>query len=277
MTLLAPETKPRSRTERRAAELPPLVRPLVRLFTRYTRGYVKRHFHSVRLLRTHALPADFSQLPVAIFLNHAAWWDPLICLLLAQKFFAARNSFAPMDAAALKRYRFLARLGFFALERRDARGAATFLRKATTILESQDRMLWLTPQGGFADVRSRPITLQRGLAHLATRVAPAVFLPLAIEYTFWEERLPEVLIAFGTPMFTQNHQNSCGSDDWSAAFESGLEAAQTALAEAAQRREQDDWEVLLHGGSGTTRVYDLWRRVRSRGRGEPFQKEHSDL
>lgn len=138
-------------------------------------------------------------------------------------------------------------------------------------------MLWFTPQGGFVDVRSRPITLQRGLAHLAARVAPAVFLPLAIEYTFWEERLPEVLIAFGTPLFTQQHQNSCGSDDWSAAFESGLEAAQTTLAEAAQRRQQDEWDILLYGSSGTTWVYDLWRRVRSLGRGEPFQKGHSTL
>jgi hypothetical protein len=138
-------------------------------------------------------------------------------------------------------------------------------------------MLWITPQGQFTDVRSRPIRVQRGLAHLAASVAPTVFLPLAIEYSFWEERSPEVLVAFGTPLFTQQHQNSCGADDWTAAFESGLEAAQTALADASQRRDANEWQTLLRGSSGTTAIYDTWRRIRSAMRGEEFRKGHSAL
>ena len=253
-----------------------LSRPLVRLFTRYSRGYTTRHFHSLRLLKTHGVPADFAQLPVAVFFNHAAWWDPLICLILAQEFFPGRDAFGPIDAAALRRYRFLGRLGFFGVAR-DRSGVAAFLHTAENILSSRERVLWISPQGAFADVRSRPVRLQRGLAHLAARVSPTVFLPLAIEYTFWEERLPEVLVAFGTPLFTQHHQNSCGIDDWTAAFESGLETAQTALADAAQRRDADEWRILLHGSSGTTVIYDAWRRLRSLMRGEQFHKEHSGL
>lgn len=231
----------------------------------------------MRLLRTHALPANFDALPVVVFLNHAAWWDPLICLLLAAELFPARPAFAPIDAQALQRYRFLARLGFFAVEMDFTRGAATFLRTGTAILERREQMLWVTPQGKFTDVRERPITFQRGLAHLAGRAAPAVFLPLAVEYTFWEERTPEVLLAFGTPLFTRQLQNSCGADDWAAALEQTLQDAQDVLATAAQRRAPDDWQVLLRGRAGTTWIYDTWRRVRALFRREPFQPEHSRL
>ena len=258
-------------------ETPRLSQPLVRLFTRYTHGYVRRQFHSVRLLRTHAPAADFSQLPAAVFLNHASWWDPLICLQLAARFFPNRSSFAPIDAQALQRYRFLSKLGFFPVEQGTSRGAAVLRRTAANILDSPERMLWLTPQGRFTDVRTRPVTLQGGLAHLAARVGPTVFLPLAIEYSFWEERLPEVLVAFGTPLFTRQFQNSCGADDWQRAFENTLQDAQDALAEASMRRAPDEWEMLLHGAAGTTAIYDFWRKARATLRGEKFRLEHSPL
>jgi 1-acyl-sn-glycerol-3-phosphate acyltransferase len=257
--------------------LPRVSRPLVSLFTRYSRGYVRRHFHAVRLLKTHRLPADFAQLPLVVFLNHASWWDPLICLLLAAEFFPARQSFAPIDAGALQRYRFLKKLGFFGVEMGSARGAAKFLQTGSAILSSPEHMLWITPQGRFTDVRSRPASFERGLAHLAGRVGSAVFLPLAVEYTFWEERTPEVLLAFGTPLFAQQHQNSCGSDDWAAALERTLEDAQDTLAAAAQRRDATEWQPMFRGAAGTNAVYDTWRKVWAGLRGEKFQAEHSAL
>ncbi|MEP6956931.1 MAG: lysophospholipid acyltransferase family protein [Chthoniobacterales bacterium] len=260
-----------------APPAPPISPLLVRLFTRYSRGYLRRHFHRVRLLQTHTLPATFEALPVVVFLNHAAWWDPLICLLLAAEYFPGRSSFAPIDAQALRRYGFLARLGFFGVEMGSTRGAATFLQTATTILDSPARMLWVTPQGKFTDARTRPLDLQRGLAHLAGRAAPAVFLPLAIEYTFWEERTPEVLLAFGTPLFNQQHRDSCGADDWAGALEQSLQDAQDALALAAQRRVPAEWQILSRGRAGTTFAYDVWRRARAALRGKSFHREHSGL
>ena len=87
-------------------------------------------------------------------------------------------------------------------------------------------MLFLTPQGKFADVRA-PLVFAPGLEHLAARAPRAHFLPLAIEYTFWEERKPEVLLAFGQGGWDQ------------------LGPAQARLASAAQRRQPNEWEVLL--------------------------------
>ena len=258
-------------------ETPHVSRRLVRLFTRYSRGYVRRHFHGVRILKSHKMVADFRRLPAVVYLNHASWWDPLICLLLAAEYFPNRDSFAPIDAAALQKYRFLEKLGFFGIDPSSARGAATFLRTAGNLLDSPERMLWVTPQGKFTDVRTRPVAFRGGLAALAARVGPTVFLPMALEYTFWEERLPEVLVAFGTPLFSQQHQNSCGVTDWNAAFEATIADTQDALAEASQRREPDDWEILFRGGAGTTAVYDLWRQARAAIRREGFSAEHSSM
>ena len=91
--------------------LPRISPPLVSLFTRYSRGYVRRHFHTVRVLKTHALPNSFHELPVAAFANHASWWDPLICLLLAAEYFPGRSSFAPIDARLDLPQRFAASVG----------------------------------------------------------------------------------------------------------------------------------------------------------------------
>src|SRR5579859_5789895 len=60
--------------------LPRISSPLLRWFTWYSRRYVRRHFHSVRVSRSGLPPA--SKLPLVIYSNHAAWWDALVCLVL---------------------------------------------------------------------------------------------------------------------------------------------------------------------------------------------------
>ena len=95
-----------------------------RLTARDTCG---RSFHSVRISAS-GLPPHCPDRPLVIYLNHAAWWDPLVCLRLAREFFRDRASFAPIDAAMLERYGFFRHLGFFGVEARQPRGALTFLR-----------------------------------------------------------------------------------------------------------------------------------------------------
>ncbi len=226
---------------------------LRRWFGRYATSYLGRHFHAVRLLAAAPWP-EASAGPLVISLNHAGWWDPLVCLFLADKFFPQRPAYGPMEASALARYGFFRRLGFFPVEIGTTRGAAQFLRTSEAILARPESVLFLTPQGKFADVRA-PLVLAPSLQHLRARAPQARFVALAVEYTFWEERKPEILLTFG--------------DD--------LTAAQAQLAAAAQRREPNEWEILLRAGSSVNGFYDLWRRMRARWRGEKFTREHSRL
>jgi Acyltransferase len=246
-------------------QVPQISQPLLALFSEYAAWYLGKQFHSIRLLRSASVPNDPLG-PLVVFLNHAAWWDPLVCLLLRREFFAERSAYAPIEAAALERYRFLKRLGFFPIETGTTRGAARFLKISEAILRREKSALFITPQGKFADVRS-PLVFAPGIDHLAAQFPEALFLPLAIEYSFWEERKPEVLFAFGEAL---------------PALESGspaerLGVLQGQLAAAVTRRRPNEWEVVRKSRSGVSRPYDFGRWLRARWHGEAFRAGHGRL
>ena len=257
----------------RRAALPTVSPTLLRCFRAYSVRYIRRHFHSLRVSIDQGPPARVNA-PGVIFLNHASWWDPLILLVLTGQFFPERTFFAPVDAAALARYGILRKIGCFGVEQGSVAGAREFLASSVAVLSSPDRGLCITPQGRFADVRARPPAFQQGLGQLAKRFPDVQFVPLAIEYTFWEERLPEVLVRFGPPVTFSDRSTPAAA---TAALESALAAVQDALAVDAIARDATRFKNLLEGAAGVGGMYDLWRRLRSWMRGERFQAEHSTL
>lgn len=256
------------------AQLPVISPLLLKWFTWYSRRYIRQHFHSLRISRA-GLPADTRGLPLVLYTNHASWWDPLVCLVLKAEFFPERAGFAPIDGAMLDRYKMFRKLGFFGVEQGTRRGAVQFLRTAETILRDPNHLLAITPQSRFADVRERPVQFQSGLGHVAARVEHALFVPLAMEFVFWEERLPEVLVRFGNPIEVKHeHAKSFDADDCRTLFEQEMTETQDALAAEVKRRDSDAFEVILRGGAGQGGVYDWWRALRAKVRGETFKREH---
>lgn len=251
---------------------PRISKPLLAWFSRYARGYSRRHLHAVRLARE-PQPPDAGTRPLIVVMNHPSWWDPLLGLALAGSRLADREHYAPIDAEALSKYAFLAKLGLFPVERGTARGAASFLRTSRAILARPAATLWITAQGRFADPRLRPPGLQPGIGRLAHRLDDAWVLPLAIELPFWEERTPEALLRFGDPVRVERGA-SLTPKAWTALVEDRLAAAQDALAKLVLRRDVEPFETILGGRSGVGGVYDTWRRFRARLRGEPFHAGH---
>jgi 1-acyl-sn-glycerol-3-phosphate acyltransferase len=245
---------------------------LLSLFSGYSRWYLRKHFHAVRVLGG-CLPPVNPSTPLVVFLHHASWWDPLVSLLLARQQFPHRKIYAPIDAKALLQYRFFARLGFFGVESGTTRGAATFLRQSLAVLRQPDASLWVTPQSRFVDVRERPVQFRAGLGHLARRLEDAIFLPLAIEYVFWEERLPEVLVAWGDAL-TVKAGRELDAAGWTACLEKGMQVLLDRLAEAALRRHPSDWQTMMEGGAGVGLVYDTVRLTRAWLQGKSFRRQH---
>jgi 1-acyl-sn-glycerol-3-phosphate acyltransferase len=248
--------------------LPPRSAWLVPLFQRYARRYLARHLHAVRLHRA-GRPDVPDGAPLVVVLNHPSWWDPLVCAALADLFPGYRH-YAPIDAAALGKYRFFARLGFFGIEPGPG-GARTFLRTGRAVLAQPHSALWVTAQGAFTDPRVRPVKLRPGVAHLLARLDRAVVLPLALEYPFWQERSPEALAHFGAALVVRGARSVV---EWLALLESALAGAQDELAAAARRQDPADFAVLLGGKAGVGGVYDLWRRFKALLRGERFRPGH---
>jgi 1-acyl-sn-glycerol-3-phosphate acyltransferase len=270
-SLSAPPPSKPSRSS--AAALPRIKEWKLRFFTAYALRHVAKHFHAVRLSRAGGVPRP-ADAPVVVYLNHASWWDPLLSLVLMTRLFPAHRAYAPIEAAQLKRYGILRDMGLFGIEPGTARGGLRFLRTAEAVLRHPGAMLWLTPQGRFADARERPVLFEDGLAHVAMRSPDAVFVPLAVEYPFWMESRPEALARFGEPVRGAELPLALGVEACSRALALRLERAQEALAAESVARDAVRFDTLLGGSSGVGGVYDRWRAFKAKWRGEAFAREH---
>lgn len=245
---------------------------MVRWFTWYVRKYLRKNFHAVRLAND--VPLAIPAGPIVVVLNHPSWWDPLLCVALAE-LFRGREHYAVIDSAALARYRIFERLGFFGVELGTAGGALNFLRTSRAILNEPGAMLWITAQGHFADPRDRPIRLQPGVGHLLHRLDGAAFVPLAIEYLFWGERYPEALARFGEPILIERGAEK-SADDWLGQVTDALEKTMNELAQKALARDASQFHPLIAGKAGVGGFYDLWRRLRAFLHREKFQPAHGN-
>ncbi len=250
-------------------EVPAISTVTLRFFRRIVRSYFRKHFRAVLIQNSDILKQATG--PLILYANHGSWWDPMVCVLLAQTLLPSRKHYAPMDAAPLARYPVLRKLGIFPIELATARGAVQFLRTSEAILK-EGGVLWITPQGRFADTRERPLAFKPGLAALALRVPQATVIPLAIEYTFWNERLPETLLRFAPAVLIDANAST---ESTSFQLETALEAAMESLRSAALARDPLAFHVLLEGSRGTGGFYALGRRIRALFGGKGFQEDHS--
>ena len=238
-------------------------------FRGIARGYFHRHFRAVRI--SGASHFTKTSGPLIIYGNHSSWWDPMVSVRLAHKLMADRRHYAPMDAISLERYGILKHIGVFGIDLDSVRGAARFLRTGLDVLTSGG-VLWVTPQGRFADVRERPLVFKPGLATLAGRVpGGCTVLPLAIEYVFWNERMPEALLQFGEPIYVHEEPGPVIEERLKASL---LETMET-LKLKSIARDTSAFEILQRGRSGTGGFYSIGQRLKALLQHRPYQPEHT--
>lgn len=244
----------------------------VRFFGAVMARHVQANFHALRIARS-----GWPQLPpgtaVVAYCNHPSWWDAAVLPVLATRLFSDRCSFGPIDAQALRKYRFMERMGFFPVEHGSWSGTARFLRTGRALLARPDTLLWITPEGSFTDARRRPIVLRPGLAALLAGSPATVALPIALEYPFWTERTPEALVRFGAPLRAAGWAGRA-RPEIQAALECALSETMDALAIDAIARDETRFATLLEGRAGIGGVYDGWRRLKAWSQGERFEAAH---
>jgi 1-acyl-sn-glycerol-3-phosphate acyltransferase len=250
-------------------DVPPISGITLRFFVRIVRSHFRRHFRSVMVQHANRLAAATG--PLIVYTNHSSWWDPMTCILLAQTLLPGRRHYAPMDAEALARSPLLRKLGIFPVEMTTPRGAAQFLRKSQAILR-EGGVLWVTPQGRFADPRQWPLGFKPGLAALVRRMPEAQILPLAIEYTFWDEQLPEALLHIAPPVEMEAGATTEGA---TRQLETELAAAMLALQTASIARDAHAFQTLLRGSRGTGGWYVWGRRLRAIPTGRKVRLNHT--
>ena len=237
---VTPGAKPR-----RPPVLPaPTPRWLREGFLRFNHRLLGRRFAAVRAAHVERFPSDASG-SVLVYLNHPAWWDPLICASLAACCSRERRNVALIDEANLSGV--LARLGFVGIEPGSSAGARRLARLGAELATVPDATLWLTPQGRFADPRERPLRLAGGLARLARRLPGAIAVPVAVEYPFLGGRKPEARVLVGTPIVAA----SVDAARLEGTLEAGLTAAMDTLAGHVTSGEGGPFRTLV--GPGATR------------------------
>jgi len=279
------------RADRRSAAgddaLPRIDAWLMRGFERvFLPRFIRRNFHAFAVNRTQISPATLDpKSSMVVFANHASWWDPMTAILLRHRLFPAHRFYAPIDAAALAKYRIFERMGFYGLSLHTYHGSAEFLKRSLRIVREPGSSLWLTPEGRFCDVRNTEQGFMPGLAHLASMVeqrqplsdsysSHVTFLPAAIEYTFWEESEPECLCWIGAPIEVHWGRVTRDKADWDRDLTAALRKAQQHLAAASIARDAQQFELLLSGRAGSWGVYDALRRTWARFRGQHVPLEH---
>ncbi len=195
----------------------------------------------------------------------------MVCYLLAWRLMTKRMHYAPMDAEALQRYSILKRIGCFPVDIRSARGAVQFLRMGEAVIRSGG-VLWVTPQGRFADVRERPVSFKPGLAALAARLGECTLVPVAMEYTFWDERKPEALVQIGEAVRVAGETAEVLEPRLTAALEDAMDHLRAA---SLGRDERLFARVLIRGTVGAGGFYALGKRLQALVTGKRYRPEHT--
>ncbi len=265
------QLRPRALVRRPSVQHPS--RRMLSFFAVYLRWYMARAFHAVRLAHAERFPRRSSGERTILCLNHPSWWDPLVSLVLSRHLAPQTSHYAPMEASALARYGFMRRLGLFPLDTHSPRAGAHFLRTAGELLERPNSILWITPEGRFTDVRQRPVDWRPGIAALLARQPQCTVIPLALEYTFWDERLPEALALVGEPLRIADGR-SARADHWQEVLSQSMTRTQDELAALGIARDPAAFLTLLKGDNGITGPYDIWKRAQARWHGRPYYAEH---
>lgn len=234
-----------------------------------------------RLLRkdAHALrvaarpgPETLGHPRLILYTNHPSWWDPVVLIVLARRLLPGRRTFAPIEAAMIRRYGFMPRIGAFGVDLESVGGALDFLSAAEIVLDRGD-VLVVTAQGRFADVRERPVRLAPGVAHLAGLIPGALFLPIALEYAFWTERRFEALVRFGEPV-SSDILATLSKPERRARLEGALEDAMDRLGADSLARNAGAFESLLEGSVAINPVFDAVSRLRALVEGRRYVPGH---
>ena len=236
-----------------------------RLFASRLPGMFRKSFHAVRFARGSSEVLSHAarhQGPVVLASNHQSWWDPLVGFLLHDRWFTGRPALSPMDRTQLAKFGFFRRLGVFGVDPDDASGLRPFVRYVEDRFAADPRsVLMLTPQGQFVDHRL-PVKVRPGIAMVMARAPQAMALAASVEYAFWNDRRPEVLVLVSR---VEPPADRADVRAWESAFDGAMNRNASELARLSQSRDAAAFETVV-GGSGarTHPVYDLWLRLTGR-------------
>ncbi len=245
-----------------------------RFFGRYSERLIRKRFNAIRVEREslellRGLKNDSG--PILLAMNHASWWDPLVGLVLCERFLPHHTGSAPMELAQWETFRFMRKLGLFGVDPGHPDAFRAMVDHVKGLIDTTPRTVFvITPQGAFADVRT-PVLVRPGLAALAAQIPHAKLLSVACEYAFWTDQRPEIFLRAAHI----HRPQVLSTPAWHRAISRTMQHNQTCLAGLVVSRDPAAFELLIsRRGSSVNPAYDLLAKLRGRST-EVRSREHT--
>ena len=136
--------------------------------------------------------------PTILFSPHCNWWDGIVLYNITHRIF--RKEIRLM-VEELNRFPLLRRAGAFSVNKKSPQSAMKALQYSVDVVGDTRNILGIFPQGIIRPPHFRPIQFQTGLAYIAQNAVKKYgrvnLLPVAIDYTFFRDNRPEVIVEFG--------------------------------------------------------------------------------
>ena len=164
---------------------------------------LRRRFYSVRVKNAHHYDLRDKDVACIYYAQHTCWWDGMVGYYLCRYLFHDQINMMVED---LIKFPLFGKVGAFSIDKKTPRATLKAMKYCTDFLNKEKISLWLFPQGVIKPPNHRPLEFQKGVAFLAHKVKKVNLFPIAIQYVFLRQGLPEVLIDIGRPIVVTNDQ-----------------------------------------------------------------------
>ena len=158
---------------------------------------IKRRFFSLRVKNSENFELRDKDVACIFYAQHSCWWDGVVGYYLCHYLFGVPLSMMIED---LIKFPILSKVGAFSISKKTPRETLKTLKYCIDFLNNEKISLWLFPQGIIKPPNHRPLEFQKGLSFIAQKVKHVNLFPIAIQYVFLRQGLPEVLIDVGKPI-----------------------------------------------------------------------------
>lgn len=136
--------------------------------------------------------------PTILFAPHCNWWDGIVLYNTTHRIF---HKEIRLMVEELNRFPLLRRGGAYSVNKKSPQSAMKALQYSVDVMGDLRNLLCIFPQGIIRPPHYRPIEFQTGLAYIAQNAVKKYgrvnLIPMAIDYTFFRDNRPEVIVEFG--------------------------------------------------------------------------------
>lgn len=143
--------------------------------------------------------------PTIFFAPHSNWWDGIVLYNVTHRI--CRKEIRLM-VEELNRFPLLRHGGAYSVCKKSPQSSMKALKYSVDVMGDLKNLLCIFPQGIIRPPQYRPIEFQTGLTYIAQNAVKKYgkinLIPIAIDYTFFRDNRPEVMVKFGERIVLDN-------------------------------------------------------------------------